>query len=271
MCKVLGVSRSGYYAWKDRPESNRAKENKVLLKKIKESHERSRGTYGSLRITEDLKRQGIACSKNGVAGLMKKNGIRSVVCKKYKATTNSRHNLPVAENLLNQNFKVDKPNQVWVTDITYIPTNEGWLYLSAIIDLCHKKIVGWAMDSTMTQELVKSSLKQAIQREKPGAGVIHHSDRGTQYASKSYQELLQQTGFIASMSRKGNCYDNAVAESFFGTLKTELIYQTKFQTRKEARQAIFEYIEIFYNRTRLHSGLGYLSPCEYEARLTSVA
>lgn len=270
MCKVLEVSRSGYYAWKNRPESNRSQVNKILLKNIRESHERSRGTYGSIRIREDLKRHGIVCSKNRVARLMKAHGIQSVIRKKYKATTNSRHNLPVAENLLNQNFKVDKPNKVWVTDITYIPTDEGWLYLSAIIDLCHKKVVGWSMDSTMTQELIKSSLQQAIKREKPAPGLIHHSDRGSQYASIAYQDLLKQQGFVVSMSRKGNCFDNAVAESFFGTLKTEMVYLTKYRTRKEARQAIFEYIEVFYNRMRLHSSLGYMSPLEYEASLKLV-
>lgn len=264
MCRVFKVSRSGYYAWLKRPESRRKIQNRELLKKIRKVHKVSRGTYGSPRITKALKKEGIACGRNRVARLMRENGIAAKTKRKYKATTNSKHNYPVAENLVNQNFTVNQPNQVWVADITYIATDEGWLYLAAVEDLFQRKIVGWAMDSTMTRQLVLDALKQAVWRYQPLAGLIHHSDRGSQYASHEYQKALKDYKMIGSMSRKGNCYDNACMESFFGTLKRELIYGTRFRTRAEARQAIFEYIEVFYNRIRLHSALGYMSPVEYE-------
>jgi len=194
---------------------------------------------------------------------MKENAIRSKRVKKFKATTNSKHNLPVAENLLNQNFKSQNPNEVWVADITYVPTDEGWLYLASIMDLFNRKVVGWAMSATMTKDLVIAALKQAILRYKPAAGLIHHSDRGSQYASNEYQKLLKNNGFRTSMSRKGNCFDNACAESFFGSIKSELIYLNHYKTRKDASSSIFEYIEVFYNRIRLHSSLGYKSPVQY--------
>lgn len=227
-------------------------------------HKISRGTYGSPRITRALKKKGIVCGKNRVARLMHDNGITGKTKRKYKATTNSKHNYPAAENLINQNFNIDRPNQIWVADITYIPTDEGWLYLAAIEDLFQRKIVGWAMNSTMTRQLTLDALRQAVKRYRPPAGLIHHSDRGSQYASHEYQQALRDYQFITSMSRKGNCYDNACMESFFGTLKLELIYGNRFKTRAEARQAVFEYIEVFYNRIRLHSSLGYMSPLEYE-------
>ena len=195
---------------------------------------------------------------------MRENGIYAKTKRKFKATTDSRHNYPVAENLVKQNFSVDGPNKLWVADITYIPTDEGWLYLAAILDLFNRKIVGWAMDKTMTRQLVLKALRQAVGRERPPAGLVHHSDRGSQYASYKYQQALKDHQIVCSMSRKGNCYDNACMESFFSTLKRELIYGRRFRTRAEARQAIFEYIEVFYNRIRLHSALGYLSPVEYE-------
>lgn len=221
-------------------------------------------SYGSPRITKALNKQGVKCGKNRVARLMRDNGIFSKTKRKYKATTNSKHNYPVAENIINQEFNAEHPNQIWVADITYIPTDEGWLYLAAIEDLFHRKIVGWSMDSTMTRHLTLSALRQAVRRYKPAPGLIHHSDRGSQYASHEYRKALRNYQFVASMSRKGNCYDNACMESFFGTLKTELVYGNRFKTRAEARQAIFEYIEIFYNRIRLHSSLDYMSPLEYE-------
>ena len=268
MCQVLQVSRSGYYSWRKRPKSDRQKANEKLLKEIKKVHRKSRELYGVRRITKQLnKKRKVKYGYNRIYRLMKENGVRSKRPRRFKATTNSKHNYPVAANLLNQNFKVNRPNQVWVTDITYIPTDEGWLYYAAIIDLCHRKVIGWSMGSTMTKELVINALEQAVRRAKPPKGVIHHSDRGSQYASHAYQALLKKYGFTVSMSRKGNCYDNACAESFFSTLKNELIYLTRFKTRKEARQAIFEYIEVFYNRVRLHSSLGYMSPCEYELYL----
>lgn len=270
MCQVLEVSRSGYYAWLRRPKSNRKQLNEELVEKIKKVFNQSRQTYGSPRITYALKNQGISCSKNRVARLMKENNIKPKTKRKFKATTNSKHNYPVADNILNRNFNPTAPNQAWVADITYIPTDEGWLYLAAVVDLFNRKVVGWAMGSTMTKELVINALKQAIGRYNPPTGIIHHSDRGTQYASYEYQELLSKHGFISSMSRKGNCYDNACMESFFGTLKTELIYLTRFKTRAEARLAVFDYIEVFYNRIRLHSRLGYKSPADFE-RLFVVA
>lgn len=271
MCQIFGVSRSGYYAWLKRPESSRLSQNKQLLQKIRSVYKISRGNYGSPRITKALKKDGISCSKNRVARLMKQAQIMAKTKKKYKATTNSKHNFPVAENILNQNFKVEQPNQVWVADITYIPTGEGWLYLAAVEDLFHRKIVGWAMDSTMTRKLTIDALRQGIQRYRPSKGLLHHSDRGSQYASHDYQQVLKSHGITPSMSRKGNCYDNACMESFFGTLKRELIYGNHFKTRAEARQAIFEYIEVFYNRIRLHSSIGYMSPNEYEAAFKQVA
>jgi len=261
---VFKVFRSGYYAWLKRPESSRKSRNKELLKEILRVYKVSRGTYGSPRMTEALKKQSITCSKNRIARLMQKNGIVAKTKRKFKATTNSKHNYPVAQNLVNQNFTVSQPNEVWVADITYIPTDEGWLYLAAIEDLFQRKIVGWSMDSTMTRQLVLNALMQAKIRYRPPAGLIHHSDRGSQYASHEYQRALRDYQMVASMSRKGNCYDNACMESFFGTLKRELIWNYRFRTRAEARQAIFEYIEVFYNRIRLHSALGYMSPVEYE-------
>lgn len=263
MCRVLEVSRSGYYAWKRRPQSSRSQANGKLLKQIEQVHKENREVYGSIRVTKALNKKKINCGKNRVARLMKENHICSKRKRKFKATTNSNHRYPVAENLLNQNFKVSKANEVWVADITYIPTDEGWLYLAGVVDLYHKQVIGWSMDSTMTKELVIKALNQAILRAKPVAGVIHHSDRGSQYASYDYQAVLQKHGFKGSMSRKGNCYDNACMESFFGTLKNELIYLNHYRTRAEARQAVFDYIEIFYNRVRLHSSLGYMTPEAY--------
>ena len=261
---MMEVSRSGFYAWIERPESNRSSQNKELLNLIREAYKLSRGTYGSPRITRVLRKQGIACGTNRIARLMRENYIVAKTKRKYRATTNSKHNYPVAENLVQQNFTVSDPNQVWVTDITFIPTDEGWLYLAAIEDLFNRKIVGWAMDSTMTRQLTLAALRQAVQRYRPSAGLIHHSDRGSQYASHDYQQALKDNEMIASMSRKGNCYDNACIESFFGTLKRELIYGNRFRTRAQARQEIFEYIEVFYNRIRLHSTLGYMSPVEFD-------
>lgn len=263
MCKILGVSRSGYYEWQARPESKNKEDNIKLLKEIKRVYDRSRGLYGRIRITKKLNNEGIKCSQNRVYRLMKENNIFSKMKRKFKATTNSKHNHPVAPNLLNQDFTAHKPSEKWVSDITYIPTKEGWLYLAAVLDLYDKKIIGWAMDTIMTQELVIKALENAVRKRKPAEGLIHHSDRGSQYASRAYQNLLKKHGITVSMSRKGNCYDNACMESFFGTLKTELIYFCGYGSRQEAKSSIFEYIEIFYNNERLHSSLGYRSPNEY--------
>lgn len=263
MCQILAVSRSGYYEWIERLDSRKKVANINLLKEIKRVYDRSRGIYGRIRITKKLNSEGIKCSQNRVYRLMKENNIFSKMKRKFKATTNSKHNHAVAPNLLNQDFATNKPCKKWVSDITYIPTKEGWLYLAAVLDLYDKKIIGWAMDSTMNQELVIKAFQNAVRRRKPEEGLIHHSDRGSQFASKAYQNLLKKHNITVSMSRKGNCYDNACMESFFGTLKTELIYFCSYRSRQEAKSSIFEYIEIFYNNERLHSSLGYRSPNDY--------
>jgi putative transposase len=270
MCRVLGVSRSGYYGWRKKPESKRYKENEKLLMYIKESYRNSNRTYGSPRILQDLRAEGFMCGKNRIARLMRDNSIVAKTKRKYKATTNSKHNLPVAPNLLNQEFSASGPNKVWVSDITYIPTLEGWLYLAVIIDVFSRQVVGWAMSKRQTTALVTKALYQAIGRRRPPLDCIYHSDRGVQYASKDFRDVLKQYGFIQSMSRKGNCYDNAVAESFFHTLKTEHVYWHRYTTRAEGRQSIFEYIEMFYNRQRRHSALGYRSPISFELETLAV-
>jgi len=264
MCRVIEASRSGYYRWKKQPQSKRQKENEKILMEIKESHKNSRRTYGSPRVVEDLQAKGMTCGKNRVARLMKVNGIVGKAKKKFKATTDSKHNLPVAENLLKQNFETEKPNTVWTSDITYVWTSEGWLYLAVILDLFSRQVVAWAMSDRLTSDFVVKALYQAIGRRQPASGCILHSDRGIQYASAAFRDVLMAYGFIQSMSRKGNCYDNAVTESFFHTLKTEHVYDYRYETRAEARQSIFEYIEMFYNRQRRHSALGYRSPVSFE-------
>ena len=265
MCLILEVSKSGFYDWSKRPLSNRAKENIMIIERIKIiSQNKNKRVYGSPRIHKDLIDSGIKCSKNRVARLMKKANISSVVKKKWKATTNSKHSLPVAQNLLNQNFHADKINEVWTSDITYIWTKEGWLYLCVILDLYSRKVIGWSMDKSMKIELVLKAIKQAIGRRGSREGVIFHSDRGVQYAAAFIQYFLKKNGFKQSMSRKGNCYDNAITESFFHTLKTEHVYFEDYKTRAEAMSSIFSYIEIFYNMERRHSSLGYISPDNYE-------
>lgn len=272
MCRVLHVSRSGYYSWNNRPESKRTKANRVLLRAIKEIHKESRQVYGSPRVTEALSDKGLKASRNRVARLMAKNGIRSRVKRKFKVTTHSDHKLPISPNLLNQNFQVDALGHILVSDITYIRTGEGWLYLTTIIDLFHRKVVGWSMSKRMTAELTTiAALKQYVKHYSPAEGVIFHSDRGVQYASADFRKLLKKYSFVQSMSGKGNCYDNAVAESFFKTLKTELIYHVRYLTRAQARASIFEYIETFYNRVRKHSYLGYLSPVQFEQLTNKIA
>lgn len=264
MCRVFEVTRSGYYAWRKRPLGNRRQEDERLLKAIKRIYQQHKGRYGSPRVAKQLQAEGIRCGKNLVARLMKANGLQATAKRKFKVTTDSRHSNPVAPNLLGQDFTATQPNQVWVTDITYVPTLEGWLYLAAVMDLYSRQIVGWAMDHTLTRELVIRALRQAIGRRNPPQGLIHHSDRGCQYASHEYQHLLRKHGFLPSMSRKGDCYDNACMESFFHTLKVELIHRERYRTRSQARLSIFEYTEAYYNRVRLHSTLGYVSPYDYE-------
>jgi transposase InsO family protein len=266
MCRILGVGSSGFYAWLNRPESPRSRENRRLLMEIKAVHRKSRKTYGSPRIHAELNETGHACSRYRVARLMRRYGIVSKHKQKFRVTTNSVHSYPIAENLLQRRFDVSGLGQCWVSDITYIPTREGWLYLAVTLDLFHRKVVGWAMDRWITRWLVMKALNMAILNGTLKPGLIHHSDRGVQYASNEFQALLKVHGIECSMSRKGDCWDNAVAESFFHTLKVELIHGKTYDTRKEARTAIFEYIEGFYNRQRRHSYLGYLSPDEYEKK-----
>lgn len=266
MCKVLDVSRSGYYEWVSRPPSKREKENERILAIAKESHQNSLRRYGLDKIHLDVKEQIPNCSRNRVWRILKSNNIHSIRKRKFKATTNSNHKLPVAENILNQNFEVNTPNTIWVTDISYIETDEGWLYLAIVKDLFNKEIAGWATGKSLKTELCINALKSAVMKHRPPEGLIHHSDRGVQYCSTDYQALLKKYSMKCSMSRKGNCYDNACAETFFGTIKCEMIYHHKFATREEAHKAIFEYIEIFYNRKRRHQALGYLTPIEYKHR-----
>ena len=264
MCRVLRVSRSGYYQWRKGGVAPRQIRQQELLAKIKQIFEASRGNYGSPRILRELRKEGIVVNHKTVEELMKRNGIQAKRKKKFKPTTNSKHNLPIAENLLNRKFKVDKPNQAWVGDITYIPTEEGWLYLSTWIDLCSRKIVGWSMAPRMTADSVVNAFRMALFRQKRQTPDIVHSDRGSQYASEAFRKELKKHGCKQSMSRKANCWDNAVAESFFGTLKNELVHHEKYKTREQARLSIFDYIETFYNKRRLHSHLNYASPEEFE-------
>lgn len=262
LCKVLHVSRSGYYAWEKRPISQREKETAKLIVEIRAIHRKSRFSSGSRKITRALKRSRIINHKR-VERICKQEGIRSKTAKKFKATTNSKHNLPVAENLLNRDFHAPKPNEKLVSDITYVWTNEGWLYVAAIMDLYGQKIVGLAMSERMTKELVIQALNNACSRYGTSPGCILHSDRGSQYCSNDYQQLLKKRGLICSMSRKGNCWDNAPMESFWGKMKYEWLNDDQFMTRAQAKSAVFEYVEIFYNRQRLHASNDYLTPDEY--------
>lgn len=268
MCQVLEVSVSGYYAWRRRPESRRGQANRVLLSGIRMGHQRSRQTYGSPRMTAELQSLGYVCSENRVARLMREGGVRAVGKRKYRVTTRSQHAHPVAENLLDRNFTADRPNRVWLSDITCIWTSEGWLYLAAIMDLHSRMVVGWAMGPRLNAELTLSALRQAIARREVRPELMHHSDRGGQYAATEYQKLLTATRMIGSMSRKGDCWDNAPMESFFATLKTELVYRMTFKTREEAKRKIYEFIEVFYNRQRRHSSLGNKCPLDFEKTAT---
>lgn len=265
MCRVLEVSVSGYYTWQCRSNSARADANEALLEQIKTVHKESRATYGSPRVYRELKDRGAMCGRHRVARLMRKHGIKAKQKRRFKVTTDSRHALPVAANVLDRKFDVSKANKVWVSDITYIPTRSGWLYLAVVLDLCSRRVIGWSMQAKMDYNLVKDALKMALDNRRPAT--IHHSDRGSQYASHNYQALLNQSSIICSMSRKGNCWDNAPVESFFATLKKELVHHRRYQTRDEARHDIFEYIEVWYNRKRKHSAIGYLSPVQYEQSL----
>jgi putative transposase len=262
MGKVLGVSRSSFYRWKK--TGKRANRDLKLLRAIEDIHKASRKTYGSPRIFSQLKALGFKTSKSKVERLMRENKIRAKTKKKFKATTNSKHDHPIAENILNRNFSPKARNQVWAGDITYIWTGEGWLYLAVILDLFSRQVVGWSMSERMTKDLALNALRMALVKRKPPRGLIHHTDRGSQYACGAYRKLLGSFGMICSMSRKGNCWDNAVVESFFHSMKTEMIFFEEFKTRSEAISKIFEWIEVFYNRQRLHSTLGNKTPEQFE-------
>lgn len=264
MAQILKVSRSSYYTFLVQKPSKREEENEVLLSKIRSIYYESRQTYGSPRIFAELKKQGIQCSRPRVAKLMKEGKIRAKMNKAWKRTTKAKEGVPVAPNHLKQNFSTDQPNQIWISDITYIATLEGWLYLSVALDLYSRKVIGLSMGDHLQTSLVTKTLEQALLHRKPSKGLIHHSDRGCQYTSKDFKTLMDKYGILLSMSGSGHCYDNAVAESFFHTLKTEHTDFNRYRTREEAISSIFEYIEVFYNRKRLHSTLGYQTPEEYE-------
>jgi transposase InsO family protein len=267
-CRVLGVSASGYYAWRDRGPSARAVANQNLLHDIQRIHWDNRKLYGSPRVHAVLRSEGQKVGKSRVEKLMRQNDLCALSKKRVRVTTtDSNHNLPIAPNVLDRNFGALAPNQKWCADITYIPTDEGWLYLATILDLYSKKIVGWAMREHMRTELCLAALMMAIQRQRPCSGLIHHSDRGSQYASDHYRQALADAKMVQSMSRKGNCWDNAPAESFFHTLKTELVHHKHYATREDAKRDIFTYIEGYYNRQRIHSSLGYITPEQMEKKL----
>ncbi len=263
MARVLGVSRSGFYAWLQRPPSARALEDERLKVAISAAHRKTRETYGAIRLQSELQAEGFEVGRDRIARLRREMGISCKQKRKFKATTQSDHHLPVAENLLGQCFEAKAPNEVWHTDITYIATGEGWLYLAGVKDQFTCEIVGYAMGARMTQELVGQALWRAIRYQRPEPGLIHHSDRGSQYCALDYQRLLKQHGLLASMSAKGNCFDNAPMESFWGSLKNELVHHRRYETRAEAEASIREHIEIFYNRQRRHSRLGNLAPAVF--------
>lgn len=268
MCKYMKVSRSSYYDWLVKEESSGAKEDDKLRRLVREAFLLGRNVYGARRIRRHLQNtSGTSISRRRISKLMREAGLVCKTANKFKATTDSNHSKPVAPNLLEQQFRVSEPNRCWVGDITYVRTEEGWLYLAVVLDLYSRQIVGWSMSERMKAELVNHALLMAIWQRKPSKGLIMHTDRGSQYCADSYRRILMQQHCIRSMSARANCFDNAVAESFFHTLKSELIYQYRFKTREEARSAIFEYIEVFYNRIRLHSANGYLAPIEYEKKM----
>lgn len=264
LCKFMKVSKSGYYSWLNRPISNRAIENQQLTKSIKEIFLQNRNVYGTRRIAKILAKNKITISRKRIGRLMAAAGIYCKTKSKFKVTTDSKHNKPISPNLLQRQFDVIQPDKYWVGDITYIPTKEGWLYLATVIDLYSRQVIGWSMSNHMKTKLINNALTMAIWKRKPKRGLIWHSDRGSQYASDSHRAILKDHGIIQSMSRKGDCWDNAVAESFFHTLKTELTNHYQFNNQKEAKNIIFEYIEVFYNRIRIHSANNYLAPVEFE-------
>lgn len=266
MCELLKISRSGYYDWMTRPTSKREIETQGITEAANKSFKENKGMCGLDKMLADVREKYPRCSRKRLYRIQKEHKLYSKRKKRFKATTNSNHKLPVAENLLNQKFNVDKPAAVWVTDISYIGTGEGWLYLATVKDIFTKEIVGWATGATMKTELCKKALNNAVMRHRPAEGIIHHSDRGVQYCSHDYQKLLKKYKMVCSMSRKGNCYDNACAETFFSTIKCEMLYHKTYKTREEARRDILWYIEVYYNRKRRHQALGYISPYEFKQK-----
>lgn len=268
LCEVLKVSRSGYYQWRTVPNSVRARQEALMQERIAQIHRASRGTYGSPRVAVVLRKEGNSIGRHRVARLMRETGLQGRQRRRYRVrTTDSNHDQPVAPNRLKVADRPTRIDEVWVSDITYVPTQEGWLYLAGVLDLYSRRLIGWAMGSGLETALPLAALLMALRHRRPPAGVVHHSDRGCQYASSVYRSALASNGCVASMSRRGNCYDNAAMEAFWSTLKHELVYRRDFRTRAEATTAIFDYIESFYNRVRLHSALGYQSPLDYEANL----
>ena len=267
LCKVMKVSRSGFYSWKTRQKSTRQLERERLVPKVKEISRQTKASYGARRISAELEAQGESCGRVKARSLMKVAGVAAKQKKKFNATTDSTHNLPVAPNLLKRNFEVPEPDRVYCSDITYIWTTEGWLYLAIVLDVFSRQIVGWSMSNRITKKLVIDAFLMAVWRRRPERGLIFHSDRGSQYCSNDFQKKLKNHGMLSSMSRKGDCWDNSVAESFFGSLKTERVFDAVYRTRDDARRDIIDYIEMFYNSNRRHSYLGYLSPKDFEERM----
>jgi putative transposase len=271
LCKVLGVSPSGYFAWRSRPASRRQREDLVLLAHVRSAFALSNGTYGSPRMTRELQDTGLAVGRRRTARLMRENGLRARQPRRFKRTTDSLHALPVAPNLIAQDFSTERPDEKWGADISYIWTREGWLYLAVVMDLFARRVVGWAVSDRLHKELVLAALRRALVVRRPEAGLLHHSDRGSQYCSIEYQAELRRHGILISMSGKGNCYDNSMVETFFKTLKSELVWRTAFQTRAEASQALARYIDGFYNPVRRHSALDFVSPAQFERRTSQTA
>jgi len=264
MCQALGVTRGGYYRWKAEPRSKRSLENERLLFEIRRIHTKFRQTYGSPSIAHELEKDGFSCGENRVARLMKQHYIRAKTKRRYRITTDSKHNYPIVKDLVKRQFIVPSPNRVWASDITYVRTDEGWLYLAVVMDLYSRRIVGWSMKDRLHRQLVIDAFEQAVGRRNPPKGLIFHSDHGSQYASHEFRALVRKHHARSSMSRTGNCYDNACMESFFKTYKTEVVYDQRYFNRKEGMNSTFEYIEVFYNNQRRHSVLGYLSPAQFE-------
>lgn len=264
LCRALQVSRSGYYAWKKRPPAKRTLQDQSLGLEVAAIFAQSRGRYGSPRVHAQLRAAGQRTGRKRIARLMRAAGLKARERRRFRCTTDSQHGMAIRENLLARQFTVNAPNTSWATDITYLWTPEGWLYLAVMLDLFSRRVVGWSLSERLERGLALDALKMALKERRPPRGLLHHSDRGSQYASHEYQALLAEHGIVCSMSRRANCWDNAVAESFFASLKMELVYRSRWRTKQEARSAVFEYIELFYNRQRRHSALGYLSPVEFE-------